>query len=112
MNSDYVKQLEETIENLNNKLNDCIIQNEKITDQCKKLEIYSPKFIPHDNGFEVYINKASIARVTENKNRNGDICGYDLLIKDKKVCVVSDLNVGKKMILDWYDTGIPGMPGG
>ena len=108
--SDYVKQLEETVEKLRNKLDTCVRDNEGLSMRCKMLEKYQPKLTPFLNGYLLDINKAAIARMVEEKNSDDKVVGYVLWIGDSRVCTVANVEDGRQILQEWLDTGYNGIP--
>lgn len=108
--SDYVKQLEETVEKLKNKLDTYVRENERLSNQWDLIERYQPKLLPYMRGYILGINKAVIARMDEEKSNEGKVVGYVLWIGDSRVCTVANVEDGRKILQEWLDTGYNGIP--
>ena len=112
MNKEYITQLEETVQQLSKKLDECVRDNEGLSKRCDWLDRYQPTIHPFIRGYILCINKAVIARLQEEKNGDGRLVGYVLWIGDSRVCAVSNVDDGRRIIQEWLDTGYNGIPVG
>ena len=109
MNNDYVKVLEDTIENLKNKLDDCTIKNEKLLTYCRSLEVYKPQVFPVVDGYLIRVNQADVASIRMYKRGlENEVVGYTLFIKDKNINTFETVDAALEVVDLWFRTGNDG----
>ena len=106
MNNDYVKQLEETIENLKRKLEQSEMRVEDLNMQYKNLALEAPHFVPRKVGGDIVVGKATIAR-SVGSCRDDGVIEYDLEVCGQTLLgyITTDMNNHLKEIDKWLRSG-------
>ena len=111
MDNEYVKILEKTIEDLKIKLNDCTIENEKLSSYCKSIEPYKPYVFEIPNGYLVKIKNVELAKIEPYTLGIGaEVTGFSLHVQGKLINTYETIEDALAFVEQWLVTGNDGSP--